>query len=166
MEKILPQDLNDNVFKLIGSDWMLITAGGTGSYNTMTASWGAMGVLWNKNVCFCFLRPQRHTRAFIEKNEVFTLSFFEDKYREALNLCGTLSGKDTDKVKKAGITPAESASGSVYFKEARLVIECKKIYFQDMEPANFIDAGIAANYPKKDYHRMYIGEVTGCYINK
>ena len=134
LTKISEEELKDNVFKLIGADWMLITAGDASSCNTMTASWGAMGVLWSKNVCFCFIRPTRHTRLFVEKNKAFTLSFFEDKYRKALNICGTISGKDKDKIKEAGLTPVISPSGSVYFSEARLVIECKKIYFQDINP--------------------------------
>jgi len=163
--KVSPESLKDNVFKLIGNDWMLIAAGSLKSYNMMTASWGAMGVLWNKNVCFCFIRPDRHTRSFVENNEVFTLSFFGNEYRDALNICGTMSGRDTDKAKKAGITPVKSPSGSVCFKEARIVIECKKLYFQDIDSANFVDAGIKALYPKKDYHRMYVGEITNCLIN-
>ncbi len=164
--KINPEDLSDNIFKLIGKDWMLITAGTPGAYNTMTASWGAAGVLWNKNVCFCFIRPGRHTRAFMEKNNMFTLSFFGEEYRAALNLCGTKSGRDSDKAKEAGITPVKSPAGAVYFSEARLVIECKKIYCQDIDPANFIEPAINSNYPKKDYHRMYVGEILNCYTNK
>jgi len=166
LTRISPEDLSDNVFKLIGSDWMLITAGTLSSYNTMTASWGAMGVLWNRNVCFCFLRPGRYTRTFIEKNKIFTLSFFEKEYRDALNLCGTKSGRDTDKAKEAGITPVKSPTGSVFFSEARLMIECRKIYFANIDPKNFVDTGIAANYPGKDYHRMYAGEIIGSYLNE
>jgi flavin reductase (DIM6/NTAB) family NADH-FMN oxidoreductase RutF len=164
LTKISPEDLKGNVFELIGKSWMLITAGKLDSYNTMTASWGAMGVLWNKNVCFCFIRPGRHTRSFVEKNGIFTLSFFEEDFRDALNVCGTISGRDTDKAKEAGITPLKSPSGSVCFNEARLVIECKKIYFQDIDSKNFIDSGISGNYPKTDYHRMYVGEIIGCYV--
>ena len=159
-----PEQLKDNVFKLVGSDWMLITAGKIKKYNTMTASWGGFGVLWGKNVCFCFVRPSRYTYEFMEKESAFSLSFFEEKYRSALNYCGTKSGRDVDKAAGAGITPAQSESGIVYFKEARIVIECKKIYFQDLEPRNFLDAGIEKNYGGKDYHRMYIGEITGCHV--
>ena len=82
LTKISEEELKDNVFRLVGADWMLITAGDVNAYNTMTASWGAMGVLWNKNVCFCFIRPTRHTRLFVEKNKMFTLSFFDEKYAD------------------------------------------------------------------------------------
>ncbi|MFZ5979497.1 MAG: flavin reductase family protein [Candidatus Zixiibacteriota bacterium] len=154
----------DNVFKLISQDWMLITAGGLSAFNTMTASWGALGELWNKKVCFCFVRPVRYTYQFTEKHETFSLSFFEEKYRKILNLCGTQSGRDIDKMKGIGLTPLESPSGSVYFQEARLVFDCRKIYIHDLEPTNFLDPEIEKEYPHKDYHRMYIGEILTCLI--
>jgi len=156
---IKPEEIEDNVFKLIGAEWMLVTAGNKESFNMMTASWGGLGVLWNKNVCFIFIRPTRYTYGFIEKSNTYTLSFFDPKYKHVLNLCGTKSGRYCNKVKETGISPAETKSGSIYFNEAKLVIECRKIYYQDLEPANFLDPGIAANYPEKDYHRMYVGEI-------
>jgi flavin reductase (DIM6/NTAB) family NADH-FMN oxidoreductase RutF len=151
--------IDENVFKLIGADWMLITSGNMTSFNTMTASWGGMGVLWNRPVTYIFIRPTRYTREFVEKNDTYTLSFFSDKYRKALTLCGTKSGRDTDKPKNAGITPEETKSGNVYFKEAKLVLECRKLYFQDIDPSNFLDSSISKMYDN-DYHRMYIGEIT------
>jgi flavin reductase (DIM6/NTAB) family NADH-FMN oxidoreductase RutF len=154
--------ITDNVFKLIGSDWMLITAGGIDSFNTMTASWGAFGELWNKKVCFCFVRPTRYTYEFMERSDCFTLSFFERKYREVLNLCGTKSGRDVNKVAETGLTPVVGKTGAVYFSEARLVLECKKTYFADLDPTHFLEPEIEEEYPKKDYHRMYIGEIAHC----
>jgi len=154
--------ISDNTFKLIGDDWMLITAGTSGKFNTMTASWGGLGILWNKKVCFCFVRPTRHTYNFTEQSDYFTLSFFEEKYRSMLNFCGSKSGRDVDKVAATGITPIQDSTGAVYFSEARLVLICRKIYFQDIDPAHFLDDGIEKNYPKKDYHRMYVGEIIKC----
>ncbi|HHW47161.1 MAG TPA: flavin reductase family protein [Clostridiaceae bacterium] len=164
--EIKPEQITDNTFKLIGSDWMLITAGTLDAYNTMTASWGGLGVLWNKNVCFCFVRPTRYTYGFMEKADTFTLSFFDEDYRDALRFCGSHSGRDVDKAAKTGLTPAQSGNGSVYFNEARMVIECRKLYFQDIDPANFLDPGIEKNYSQKDYHRMYIGEIVRCLQKK
>lgn len=161
---IKPEEIKDNTFKIIGDDWMLVTAGTLEKYNTMTASWGGFGILWGKPVCFCVVRPQRYTYNFMEDSDSFTLSFFEDSYRKMLEFCGSKSGRDIDKAAATGITPVQDAPGKVYFNEARLVIECKKIYFQDLNPDNFIDPGIHNNYPNKDYHRMYIGEVTRCLI--
>jgi flavin reductase (DIM6/NTAB) family NADH-FMN oxidoreductase RutF len=158
-EILNPFEINDNVFKLIGQDWMLITAGSLDSFNMMTASWGGMGFLWNKKVCFCVVRPTRYTYNFMEKSDYFTLSFFEEKYRSVLNFCGTHSGRDVHKIERTGLTPIEGNNGVVFFDEARLVIEARKIYFQDINPENFLDDSIDDNYPKKDYHRMYVGEI-------
>lgn len=164
--EIKPEQFTDNTFKLIGSDWMLITAGTLDSYNTMTASWGGFGILWNKNVCFCVVRPTRHTYNFIEKSGAFSLSFFDDKYRKALQFCGSHSGRDVDKAASTGLTPVAGDNGTVYFNEARLVIECKKLYFQDIDPKNFMDIALDKNYPLKDYHRMYIGEISKSFFHK
>ena len=159
-------DIPDNVFKLISKDWMLITAGDVNDFNTMTASWGAFGELWHKKVCFCFVRPVRYTYRFTEKHNTFTLSFFEEKYRKVLNLCGTKSGREIDKMKGIGLTPVKSPSGSVYFEEARLMLDCRKIYIHDLNPADFLDKKIEKEYPDKDYHRMYIGEVLSCLMKR
>jgi len=152
--------IDENVFKLIGSDWMLITAGTKDSFNTMTASWGGMGVLWNKPVTYIFVRPQRYTYEFLEKNKSYSLSFFDEKYRKALTICGSKSGRDIDKVKEAGLTSVVSDNGIVHFSEAKLVVECSKLYYQDIDPSHFLDKSINELYDN-DYHRMYIGEITG-----
>lgn len=164
---IKPVELTDNPFKLIGDDWMLITAGDIEShktFNTMTASWGGLGILWHKPVSYIFVRPTRYTYEFTEKHDLYTLSVFEEKYRAVLNLCGTFSGRDTDKVANAKLTPVEFETGAVGFQEARLVMVCKKLYYQDLTPDRFIDPTLDKNYPKKDYHRMYVGEIIGVYV--
>jgi flavin reductase (DIM6/NTAB) family NADH-FMN oxidoreductase RutF len=164
---IKPGTIPDNPFKLIDEDWMLITAGQGEShktFNTMTASWGGLGILWNKPVSFCFVRPTRYTYEFMERNKQYTLSFFDKAFKEALNVCGTFSGRDTDKVAKAGLTSFEIQPHAVTFREARLVLVCQKLYFQDLDPGHFLDPTLEKNYPQKDYHRMYIGEVTEAYV--
>jgi flavin reductase (DIM6/NTAB) family NADH-FMN oxidoreductase RutF len=157
--EIAPETIKDNPFKLIGSEWMLVTAGTLGSFNTMTASWGGLGHLWDRNVCFTFVRPTRYTYEFMEKSKEFTLSFFDEKFREALTFCGSQSGRDVNKVAKTGLTPIETGLKSVSFLEARMILECRKIYFQDINPKHFLEPAIADFYGAKDYHRLYIGEV-------
>lgn len=158
----------ENVWKLIGDDWMLVTAGSMESWNTMTASWGGLGHLWNMDVAFAFVRPSRHTLGFMERSEGFTLSFFGPERREALNICGSTSGRDTDKARAAGIAPrAFSAVGvpaRVSFEEARLVLSCRKVYAQDLDPACAIDRRIADNYPKGDWHRLYVGAIEAAWM--
>ena len=164
-KSIKPEEIGDNPFKLVGSDWMLITAGPPDAYNTMTASWGGLGVIWNRNVCWCVIRPVRYTYEFMEKAESFTLSFFDEQYRDALNLCGSKSGRDVDKAAATGLTPiAGTLPGTTCFAQARLVIACRKIYYQDLIPGQFLDPGIEGNYPQKDYHRMYFGEIKNCLV--
>ncbi|MBT3273603.1 MAG: flavin reductase family protein [Spirochaetales bacterium] len=161
VKTIQPEDLQDNIFKMIGTDWMLVTAGTPKKWNTMTASWGAMGVLWNKKVCFCFVRDSRYTFSFMNENDEFTLSFFKEEHREALNYCGSHSGRDVDKAVETGLIPV-AAGNSVSFEQARLVLVCKKIFSQDLVPEQFLDSSIGEHYPSKDYHRMYIGEIVNC----
>jgi len=162
--EIVPEEILESAFKLIGNDWMLITSGTKKSFNTMTASWGGLGVLWDKNICLCFIRPQRYTYKFMEKYKFFTFSFFPERYRSVLDFCGNNSGRDVDKIKATGITPAVGKTGAIYFKEAKLVIESKKIYFDDLNPGHFLEKEIFEIYPEKGYHRMYIGEVMHCLI--
>jgi len=162
LKSIDPALLTDNVFKLLDKNWMLITAGTMDSFNMMTASWGGMGVLWGKKVALCVIRPGRHTFGFVERHPVFTLTFYDEKYRPALNLCGSKSGRDINKAREAGLTPVAAPNGGIYFDEARLALECRKLYWHDLDPEKFLDPGIERNYPNKDYHRMYVGEIVAC----
>lgn len=155
-------DLSFKPFELISKDWMLITSGDEQRFNTMTASWGGLGVLWHKNVATVYIRPQRYTYEFVEKNDLLTLSFFGEEYRSALTLCGSKSGRDCDKAKEAGLTPL-FVDGTTAFEEANLVLVCKKLYFDDLEPKQFLDSEIEKNYAAKDYHRMYILEIVKAY---
>jgi len=164
-KEVKPESLTDNPFRLIGSDWMLITAGTPERFNTMTASWGGLGVLWERKVCYIFIRPTRYTYEFIEKAGAFTLSFYGERYRKALQFCGTHSGRNTDKMQGTGLTPV-SDRGFVYFNEARLVLVCRKLYFQDIGPERFLDPSLEDLYPQKDYHRMYVGEIERCLIKE
>jgi len=161
-KKIDPKDFSGNIIQKIGFDWMLITAGNPEKFNTMTASWGGMGFLWNKPVAFIFIRPQRFTYEFAELNEYFTLHFFEEKYREILNFCGSKSGRDVDKIAKTGLTVFNSPNNNVYFGQSYLQMECRKLYFDDLNPDHFLDEKIIRNYPKNDFHRFYIGEIVDC----
>lgn len=158
MTEISALNLSKSPFELIGKDWMLITAGDKNSYNTMTASWGGVGVLWNKNVVFAFVRPQRFTYDFMNSNEYFSLSFFEEEYRDVLKFCGANSGRDVDKAKACNITP-DFSQDAVFFKEAQTVIVCKKLYIQDMNEDCFLDKSLLSNYSGDDYHRVFVGEI-------
>lgn len=154
-----PDEIVMNPFSTIGKQWMLIGAGTKEKYNVMTASWGGLGVLWGKNVATIYVRPQRYTKQFLDQQDCFTLSFFGEEQREALKLCGTVSGRDCDKVKKAGLTPWIDGE-RISFQEATMVLHCRKLYTGTMDPKRFLDPALEKNnYPNQDYHAVYIGEV-------
>ncbi|MDD2425791.1 MAG: flavin reductase family protein [Bacteroidales bacterium] len=159
--QIDPLVIEDNLIKLISAGWMLVTAGDKEKFNTMTANWGGMGYLWNRPVVFVFVRPERYTYQFMERSEEFTLSFFNEKYRSALNICGSKSGRDCDKIAEASLTPLFTESGNPAFSEARLVLECRKLYADLLSPEAFIDREpVAAHYSgKAGIHKLYIAEI-------
>ena len=164
--QIDPAEIKDNLIRLIASDWMLVTAGTPEKFNTMTANWGGMGYLWNKNVVFVFVRPERYTYGFIENTEGFTLTFFDEKYRDALNLCGVKSGRNCDKVAETGLTPYFTQSGYPAFAEAGLVLECRKLYSEQLEREKFLDEEpLNTHYRTKGgLHKVYIAEITHAWV--
>ncbi len=160
--QLSPDSLICNPFDKIGKEWFLITAGTPDDYNTMTASWGQMGVLWRKNVFTCYVRDSRHTYQYMEKNPIFTVSFFDASYRSALSFCGANSGRDCDKAKETGLTPV-SLDGTMTFAEAKQVIVCKTLFSAPLEKKDFLDETARSFYDSEALHTMYIGEILGLY---
>lgn len=154
------QDINNNPFNMIGKDWMLVTAKKHEKVNTMTASWGGLGVIWKKNAAFVVIRPQRYTKEFMDSSETFSLTFYDEKYKKELSYLGAVSGKNEDKISKVGFTIVNT-DNTPYFEEAKIVLICKKLYAQQYDPECFIDMNLDNEfYPEKDYHIMYIAEIT------
>lgn len=164
MQEILIQDLKLNPMTRIAKEWMLITAGTkeTG-YNTMTASWGHLGSLWGHGgglpTAMVFIRPQRYTKAFVDREAMFTLTFFQEEYKAKLAYLGAHSGRDEDKVAKAGLTPV-FGEGYTTFEEATLTLVCRKLYHAPLMESGFDDPAIVEDcYPEHDFHMMYVGEI-------
>ena len=163
LKKLNQEEFICNPFTKIGKEWMLISSGDNSKFNTMTASWGGLGVMWGKNVAFTFIRPQRYTREFIEKNEQFSLCFFDTTFQKTLSYLGSVSGRDENKIEKCGLTP-DFIENVPYFKEAKLVLICKKLYCQEMSPSCFLENSLDEKwYPNKDYHFMYVSEIEKIY---
>lgn len=157
--EIKPEEIDKNTFKMIGKDWMLVTAGTETKANTMTASWGGLGVMWGKNVAYVVIRPQRYTKEFIDAGEYFSLSFLDNGYRKVLSYLGSVSGRDEDKIEKSKVT-VQREDGTPYIDEASTVLICKKLYAQDFEPECFVQQDLIERwYPGNDFHTMYIVEV-------
>ncbi|MCR5062695.1 MAG: flavin reductase [Treponema sp.] len=169
MKEIQPEELNENPFKLIGQDWMLITAEKDARTNMMTASWGGLGVLWGKNVATVYIRRSRFTKGFIDDGETFSLCVLGEEYRKQLAYLGQASGRNEDKVAASGLTVEKAEvleNGSTisvpYFKESRLVLVCKKLYAQEMKADCFTKAGKnipSQMYADDDWHTIYVGEI-------
>ena len=159
MQEIERSQLPLDPFALIGGDWFLLTAGTEArGYNTMTCSWGHFGPLWASDTAVVYVRPQRYTKEFVDREELYTLSFF-DGYKKELGYLGSRSGRDEDKVAAVGLTPVFE-NGYTYFKEAKLVIVCKKLYQAPLKEEYFLDKEtMEKNYPDRDFHDLYVGKI-------
>jgi len=149
-------------FRMWEADWLLLTSGDfiSGEYNCMTIGWGSVGIMWGRPFTQVVVRPQRYTHKFMEQYPTFTVCAFPKQYRRALNILGTKSGRDGNKIAEAGLTPkASTIIAAPCYTEAELALECEKMYWSDLDPNHFIDPGINRNYPKKDYHRSYFGHI-------
>jgi flavin reductase (DIM6/NTAB) family NADH-FMN oxidoreductase RutF len=160
------KDLNLNPFTAIGDDWMLITCGNADKFNTMTASWGGLGIMWNKNAAFIVLRPQRYTKEFVDREDKFSLSFLPAAFKKELGYLGKVSGRDEDKIKNCGLKYG-FADGVPYFTDSETVLICKKLFAQAYEESAFKDKNILKQmYPKNDLHTLYIAEIVHAYVKK
>ena len=163
-KEINVKELQKNPFVMIGDEWMLVTAKKDDQVNTMTASWGGVGIMWGKTVATAYIRPQRYTKTFVDNGDYFTLSFFGGEQKKAMGYLGSVSGKDEpDKVDKTDLHVTE-IDGQPTFEEAKLVLVCKKLYAQEMKEESFIGTEeIEKWYPNKDYHTMYMAEIVKAY---
>lgn len=159
MKEIKHELLEENPFKIIGEDWLLLTAKKDGKVNTMTASWGGLGIMWGKKVAYIFIRPQRYTKEFVDCADKLSVSVLPSKYKKELSYLGTVSGRDEDKISKANLTLKDYEDVPT-FEEARLTLICKKLYAQELKEDCFIEKeNIEKWYPNKDYHTMYVVEI-------
>ncbi len=168
MKEIDPINITDNSVDLIGHKWMLIAAGDREAFNLMTASWGGIGFMWGKPVAFIVVRPNRYTFEFIEKKECLTLSFMGEEYRSALRLCGTKSGRDTDKMAAAGLSPLVTEQGNVAVEGADLVLECRKLYAEPLKESGFLDKSCLEKWYATDnpLHHLYVVEIQKAWIKE
>lgn len=166
MKEIAIKDLTVQPFTAFGSDWMALAAGTEAGYNAMTIAWGHFGSLWERGshanrlpTAICYVRPGRYTKEFLDKEPYFTLSCFGGGQKKALGYLGSHSGRDGDKAAAAGLTPV-FLDRCVYFAEAETVYICRKLYHAPLVEEGFADQElISFNYPNRDFHEMYVGEI-------
>jgi len=166
LKRIAVKDFAPRIFELFEDQWLLLACGDFGKkhFNAMTISWGSMGTIWDRPFIQVVVRPVRYTIEFMNQYDTFTVSAFDEEYRDALSLLGSSSGRDGDKIARSGLTPvASQAVAAPSFAEAKLVMECRKVFWQDIDHTHFVDPSIEQYYPEKDYHRMFFGEVLGIF---
>ena len=164
-QTIAPSEMQENIFKLIGKDTFLLTAGQPGDFNTMTCAWGGMGIAWGRDVATVFVRHSRHTYTYIEREPYFSLAWFNEDYRSALQICGHKSGRDTDKVAETGLIPRFDTNAP-YFDQARLIMICRKLYGHDINLDNFIDPAASTTYQSDALHRVYTAQIEQVLLQK
>ena len=152
------KEYNVNPFEIFNEQWAIVTAGTKDNYNSMTISWGSMGTLWHKNIVTIYIRPDRYTFKFLEDNDIFTLSFYDEEYRNELSIFGRTSGRDVDKVKESGFTP-EILDNGITYKEAKQTIVLKKIYIEQMNKELFDKDALECYKDNAPAHYMIIGEI-------
>ena len=160
--EVKAEELTMNPFTKIGKEWLLITAGNEEKCNTMTASWGAVGVMWGKPSATCYIRKSRFTKEFVDAGEYFTLTVLKDGHRDALNTLGSKSGRDMDKMHESGLAPV-FVEGQPTFEEAKLVLICRKACKTFIGPDDMTAENVERWYGDRDYHTMYIGEIVAPY---
>lgn len=160
MRELSIKDFDENVFTLIDEDWLLINSYNDEKVNSMTASWGGLGILWNMKVAYIFVRPQRYTQELLPNNEYFSLSVLDSSYKKVLGYLGSASGRDENKLEKAGLHAQFVEHGAPIIEEARMNILVRKLFCQQLSEESFIDKSIVSkNYPTKDFHYMYVVEI-------
>ncbi|MDR1553550.1 MAG: flavin reductase [Prevotellaceae bacterium] len=168
---ISAEEIGDNVFKLVGKDITVITSGNESDFNSMAASWGGMGILFNKPTAWCMLRANRYTLEIIKREHTYTLSYFPEEFKEQVLFFGSKSGRNTNKMKETTLTPVQTPSGNMTYKEARLTLECKLTEITTANPDDFLnqedkDFILGGFEEAKEYHKLVFGEITNVWIKK
>lgn len=151
-------EFTTDILSVFDKKWALLTAGESDRFNTMTISWGGLGTIWGKPVATVYVRTSRYTHDFMDANEFFTVSFYQEEYRQILGVLGSKSGRDMDKMKESGLTPVQ-AGESMSFKEAEVTLVCRKLFKQQLDVANMPEDVAKAMYEGQAPHDMYIGEI-------
>ncbi|MDR2129666.1 MAG: flavin reductase [Odoribacteraceae bacterium] len=168
---VAPRDIVGNVFRLVGEDYTVITSGTGEDYNSMTASYGGWGILFNEPSTWCFLRANRYTLEYIRREKRYTMTYFDEPYRDQVMLFGTSSGRDSDKMKKHTLSAVKTPAGSVAYKEAKLIIECELTEITTVQPADYYSEEgrsfvVKAHEEVKEYHKLVFGKITGAWVRK
>lgn len=172
MNAISPKDIKENPIRLFGDEWAVVAAGKPSDFNELTVSWGALGDAWwdNMPIAIIFVSATRFTHKFLEENDTFSINVFPREYRRAIAYIGSHSGRNEDKVAATGLKTEFSENETPIFTDARLIIECRKIYSHDLDKSKFTDS-LIGNYVQKKFqgvvpHTVFFGEIINCWESK
>jgi flavin reductase (DIM6/NTAB) family NADH-FMN oxidoreductase RutF len=159
------EDIESGPYQFGGDNWMLITSEKDGKVNSMTASWGGVGYIWDKRCSFIFVRESRYTKELLDASGVYSLSFMDHKeYHGTMKYLGMVSGRNEDKIAGARLHIGRD-QGIPYLDEASSVILCRIMYRQAFEESGFVVPDIVKKvYKDGDYHTMYVGEMVKAMI--
>ena len=145
---------------------ILMTTAADGQVNTMTIGWGTMGIEWGKKLFIAYVRESRYTKQMLEKNGEFTVNIpVGEVDKKILGICGTKSGRDTDKIKELGLHTVESDVVSVPgIRELPLTLECKVLYKEEQDLSRIPADILARYYPQGDQHHVYYAEIVNAYL--
>lgn len=163
MKNLDPLVLTDKTISQIRKGAFLTVKAGD-ILNTMTIGWATIGYVWQRPVLMVAVRNSRHTFGLIEKATDFTVSIpLDEKWKDAVQYCGTKSGRDVDKFKECGLQTAASRQvASPIIQIPGLHFECTIVLKTPMDPA-VMHQDLEKIYPKEDYHTLYFGEIMACY---
>ncbi len=171
-DSVSVKGIPEDVFKLIGEDFAVLTAGDTSHYNSMTAGWGGWGIIFGKPSTFLMLRSNRYTLELMRKERRYTMAFFDEEYKGDVMEFGKQSGRDSDaKMKNTKLTAVQTPAGNMTFKEAKLIIECKLVQVTTVSPEDFYTEEskkfVTDAYAEvKGYHKVVFGEITGVWVRR
>lgn len=149
----------------LNNQGVFLTAKAGDIANTMTISWGSVGVYWGKPIITAPVRLSRFTRELIDKTGVFTISIPKPGgLSKELAYCGTKSGRDVNKFAECGLTaqPGKTLPAPV-IGEAWMHMECRVVGRMAMEDGDFDPDTGKKLYPDRNYHVLYLGEVVDFY---
>lgn len=174
MKKVNAADYAETIIKAIPKGCLVTTKAGE-KVNSMVIGWGTYGVEWSRPIFVIYIREGRFTREQLDANPEFTVNIpLQDMDKNIMKICGSMTGRDMDKIAEAGLTLVDSEEISVPgIKELPLTLECKVVFRQRQE-LELIAEKFQRNYPQdvpssnpmanKDPHIAYYGEIVNAYI--
>lgn len=165
MKEVKLEEVSQKLLGQLFKGAFLTVQDSDGKLNTMTISWGTIGCMWKKPVFMAMVRKSRYTYDIIEQGKEFTVSFpLKGNLKQALAICGTKSGRETNKFIECSLTSMKGEKTSTpVIKECNLHLECKIVYKHPVDAEMLAEEMRGVYGEEQDYHTLYYGEILSCY---